>query len=177
MGIEEFIDKSVGEWNSMRSGHSLAFKQFEEVISKIKIIPLKDNDQRINNLLLNTNYSANDAISPFEMIWEGESDWENNNDQKELKGSSILIPIALSESKGIIIRSKGYAENQEVISKYYFLQDGTMVLSTTYEQTFAEERIWFINNNVRCRSSVISSLQYKGILQISFASEVRKISL
>ena len=54
MRIKQFVKASEGEWKSMRSSHSLAFKQFEEVLSKIKIILLKDNDQRINNLLLNT---------------------------------------------------------------------------------------------------------------------------
>ena len=30
MKIEQFVAQSQGEWNSMRSSHSLAFKQFEE---------------------------------------------------------------------------------------------------------------------------------------------------
>ena len=41
MQIEQFFLKSVGEWNSMRSGHSLAFQEFEEIRSKIKITPAK----------------------------------------------------------------------------------------------------------------------------------------
>ena len=43
MNIKEFFLKSVGEWNSMRSGHSLAFQEFEEIRSKIKISPSKHN--------------------------------------------------------------------------------------------------------------------------------------
>ena len=177
MEIEEFIKKSEGEWNSMRSGHSLAFKQFEEVTSKIKIRIVKKNNQQIQNLLEQTNYSLKKVISPFEIEWEGQSDWQNDTSQEEFKGSSILIPIPLSNKNGIIIRSMGYAERAHAYSEYYFLSDGTLVLSTKYEHTCAEERIWFINQNVRCRSSVISSLKEKGIHQISFASEVRKINL
>ena len=51
MNIEEFFLKSVGEWNSMRSGHSLAFQEFEEIRSKIKIVPSKSTDYRVNKLL------------------------------------------------------------------------------------------------------------------------------
>ena len=51
MDIENFFLKSVGEWNSMRSGHSLAFQEFEEIRSKIKIIPIKINDSRVIQLL------------------------------------------------------------------------------------------------------------------------------
>ena len=42
MNIEEFFLKSVGEWNSMRSGHSLAFQEFEEIRSKVKITNERD---------------------------------------------------------------------------------------------------------------------------------------
>ena len=52
MNIEEFFLKSVGEWNSMRSGHSLAFQEFEEIRSKIKIVPSKKNDSRVIKLSL-----------------------------------------------------------------------------------------------------------------------------
>ena len=37
MTIEQFIAQSEGSWRSMRSGHSLAFQQFEEVLSEITI--------------------------------------------------------------------------------------------------------------------------------------------
>ncbi len=176
MEIEQFIAKSEGEWDSMRSGHSLAFRQFEEVLSKIKIVILKNDDSRVNTFLAKSEYYDKKAISPFEIKWEGNSDWSDSNAKKELSGSSILLPIPLTKTNGIILRSQGYAEKIEAKSEYYFLKDGTIVLSTSYEQTMAKEKIWFINENVRCRSSVISSLNSKSILQTSFASEIRKIS-
>ena len=44
MEIENFVEQSTGEWKSMRSSHSLAFKQFEQILSNIKIEELtKDN--------------------------------------------------------------------------------------------------------------------------------------
>ena len=51
MNIKEFFLRSVGEWNSMRSGHSLAFQEFEEIRSKIKISPSKPNDARVIKFL------------------------------------------------------------------------------------------------------------------------------
>ena len=50
MQIEQFFLKSVGEWNSMRSGHSLVFQEFEEIRSRVKIIPIKNNDSRVIKL-------------------------------------------------------------------------------------------------------------------------------
>ncbi len=176
MEIEAFVKQSEGNWISMRSGHSLAFKQFEEVLSNIKIRLLKANDQKVISFLKNTNYSQGEPISPFEIEWSGQSNWDEEKPKEEMQGSSLLIPVENLNNSGIILRSQGYAEQIEAISKYYFLSDGTIVLSTKYAQTIAEERIWFLNEHVRCRSSVIRSVNEKAILQTSFASEVRKLS-
>ena len=67
------------------------------------------------------------------------------------------------------------AEEESAISEYLFLGDGTFILKTQYGQSIAEERIWFASDNLRCRSSIIKTSSGTGILQTSFASEVRKI--
>ncbi len=177
MEIENFVSKSEGEWSAMRSGHSLAFKHFEAILSTIQIRLLNQEDSKVKTFLGKTKYSSSHPVAPFEMKWNGESDWDEANSNKELKGSAILIPIETTSKTGIILRSQGYAEKIQAVSNYLFLADGTLILSTSYEQTVAEERIWFVNKNVRCRSSVIKSLDKKSILQTSFSSEVRKIVL
>ena len=60
MNIEEFFLRSVGEWNSMRSGHSLAFQEFEEIRSKIKITPVNRNDSRVIELLKDNLVTTNE---------------------------------------------------------------------------------------------------------------------
>ena len=75
-----------------------------------------------------------------------------------------------------MIRSIGYTEKINVISNYNFLCDGTMVIVSKYNKTVAEERIWFLTENVRCRSSVVRSSNLKAILQTSYASEIKIIN-
>ena len=176
MEIEEFVRKSLGEWSSMRSGHSLAFKHFEEIVSDIKIKLISQTDKKFQDFITSTGYSEDQAVSPFEIEWEGHSNWEETGEMKDkLTGQSLLIPIKQSSNSGIILRSKGYTEAREAISSYQILSDGTIIFLTTYEKTSAEERIWFIHQNVRCRSSVIKSKEMNAILQTSFASEIRKV--
>ena len=176
MEIEEFVSKSAGEWSSMRSGHSLAFKQFEEIVSNIRINLLSIDDTRVREYLNNLGYSQEKVISPFEIKWIGQSNWADNSEiQKQLKGHSLLIPIKHSINSGIILRSKGYAEDIKAITEYEISSDGTIIFSSAYQQSIAEERIWFVHQNVRCRSSVIRSKSKGAILQTSFSSEVRKI--
>jgi phycoerythrin-associated linker protein len=177
MTIESFLLKSEGEWKSMRSGHSLAFQQFEEVISQIKITILKLTNSKVSALLSSIPLQTGIPTTPFRMAWNAESDWEPDDPNQVSSGECILIPIKQSESNGLLIRSVGYAESEQAISKYKLLNDDTFTLSTEYGQSVAEERIWFISPNVRCRSSVLKTISGNGILQTSFSSEVRKLDL
>ena len=175
MRIDDFVSQSEGEWKSMRSGHSLAFQQFEEILSKIKITLLSKLDPRVLELIHHSNEDGNKVTSPFFIEWEAQTNWGEDLSQSNSSGSSVLIPINKTSNDGIILRSMGYIEPIRAISKYNFLSDGTLNLSTKYSSSIAEERIWFLSENVRCRSSVIRSSNSTSILQTSHASEIRKL--
>ena len=51
MTIEQFVAQSSGKWRSMRSGHSLAFQQFEEVLSEVTIEAISKDDSAVKQLL------------------------------------------------------------------------------------------------------------------------------
>ena len=176
MSIEQFIAQSEGQWISMRSGHSLAFKQFEQIISKITVKILEPNDPKVLNLIRSRAERIRKYISPFCIKWESDSDWEEETKHELSYGSSILIPIPKNNQNGFILRSLGYAEPIPSFSTYSFLNDGTFIIKTKYEQTIAEERIWFLSKNVRCRSSVIYASNTNGVLQTSYASELKIIN-
>ena len=179
MTIEQFVAQSTGRWRSMRSGHSLAFQQFEEVLSEVTIKEISGEDSAVKKLLVTSlaNQCNLDTISsPFKMEWGAESDWEPDDPSEVSSGSCIIVPFAKDISSGTLIRSVGYAEAEAAISEYKFSNDGTFTLTTNYEQSIAEEKIWFVSENVRCRSSVLKTSAGSGVLQTSFASEVRRIN-
>ena len=177
MNIEQFVAQSEGKWRSMRSGHSLAFQQFEDVLSEIQITAIRTDDPKIQQLLeASTLDSSSKVVAPFEMSWAAESDWEPDDPSEVSSGNCILLPVPISETEGHLVRSVGYAEAAPAESTYRFLSDGTFLLTTQYEQSIAEERIWFVSEHVRCRSSVLRTSAGSGVLQTSFASEVRRLS-
>ncbi|HGY5533039.1 MAG: phycobiliprotein lyase [Prochlorococcus sp.] len=176
MKIEHFVAQSEGTWRSMRSSHSLAFQQFEEVLSEIRIKKVTPEEPEVIELLKSSAKQDCIPVSPFTMEWKAESDWESDDPSAVASGCCLLVPIPASTERGVILRSLGYAEAQEAISNYQFLSDGTFVLSTKYGQSLAEERIWFVSKHVRCRSSVIRTSEGSGVLQTSFASEVRQLT-
>ena len=176
MKIEDFVGKSIGAWKSMRSGHSLAFQQFEEIRSTINITLVDKDEPILQEMLENYKLKQKKISSPFSMSWEAESDWDYHEKASLSSGSTLLVPIPVTPQNGIILRSQGYFEAIKATSKYQLLSDQTLILHTEYEETIAEERIWFLNDNVRCRASVIKATKTSGILQTSFASEIRQLN-
>ena len=173
MEIEEFFLKSLGEWTSMRSSHSLAFQEFEEIRSKIKIVLAKSNDSRVIKLIKDNLITNNELNKAFVINWKAKSEWDDDNKKENSSGESLLIPLESSKTEGKIIRSVGYTKAKQIISLYKLLDDGTLIIYSNYNQISTEERIWFISNNVRSRSSVTRSNDSLAILQTSYASEIR----
>ena len=58
---------------------------------------------------------------------------------------------------------------------YRLLEDGTLVLVTSYDRA-AEEKIWFVNPDVRCRVSLIKTSAGSGVVTAAFSSEIRQSS-
>ena len=175
MNIEDFFLKSVGEWDSMRSVHSLALKEFDEIRSKIRIAISNSNDSQVNKLLKDNLITTNLINKVFLIYWEAKSNWGEEIENMNTCGESILIPIEISKTEGKIIRSVGYTEALQVVSLYKILEDGTIVINTNYSHISTEERIWFVSQNLRSRTSVTRAIDSLAILQTSYASEIRSI--
>jgi phycoerythrin-associated linker protein len=108
------------------------------------------------------------------MTWEGETDWDENI----TKGTCILVPVLDVDrpQHGKLLRDQGYAEEMAAAGHYHLTEDGTFVLITEYDRAAAEEKIWFVNPNVRCRVSLIKTSTGTGVVTASFSSEIRQQS-
>lgn len=175
MDIREFVEQSIGHWRSQRSAHHLAFGHFEAIQSEIDITSLSIDAPEVIELCQTYNIDPQTAVSPFRMSWEGQSDWE---DSEAVKGNCVLIPVPDLEQpkRGKLLRERGYAEEMAAVGEYYFTDDGTFVLTTSYDRAAAEEKIWFVNPNVRCRVSLIKTSAGTGVVTASFSSEIRQTS-
>ncbi|MBF2067763.1 MAG: phycobiliprotein lyase [Calothrix sp. C42_A2020_038] len=176
MDINQFIKSSFGQWRSQRSAHHLIFSHFEAVQSVIDIVGLAPDDPAVLALCQNNDIDPQRIASPFRMSWEGESDW-NEDQNEELKGTTVLVPVPdLSfPNRGKLLRDQGYAETMPAVGDYHLTDDGTFVLLTQYERAAAEEKIWFVNPNLRFRISMIKSSDGVGVITASFSSEIRSL--
>ncbi|MGQ9865459.1 MAG: phycobiliprotein lyase [Pseudanabaenaceae cyanobacterium] len=166
-----FVQKSLGRWRSQRSVHHLAFGHFEQVESELAIEPVAVDAPAVMALCEAWGVSPERAIAPFVMKWEGRSDWDGG--QEVLAGECLLVPVP---SQGKLLRDRGYAETLPAVGTFAFAPDGTFVLTTPYERAAAEERIWFVTDDVRYRVSSIRTSSGKGVVTASFSTEIRRLA-
>lgn len=175
MDITQFVEQSLGHWRSQRSAHHMIFSHFEAVRSEIDIMAIAPDDAEVVALCKSYDIDPAHAVAPFRMAWAGESDWDEEN--VEIKGTCILVPIPDSHkpTKGKLLRDQGYAETVAAVGEYTFTEEGMFVLETPYDRAVAEERIWFVNPNLRLRVSLIKTSGGTGVVTASFASEIRSL--
>ena len=173
MDISQFVAQSLGHWRSQRSAHHMIFSNFEAVRSEIDILAIAPDAAEVVALCKSYDIDHTLAVAPFRMAWEGQSDWDEDN--PDMKGTCILVPIPDSHNshKGKLLRDQGYAETVAAVGEYTFTEEGMFILETPYDRAMAEERIWFVNPNLRLRVSLIKTSGGTGVVTASFASEIR----
>ena len=170
--IKEFIHKSIGEWKSIRSTHTLAFQEFENTNSSLIISYQNIESDEVLDIK-NRLKCSQDLSFAIKISWKSVSEWTTENKSQESK--TILIFVPKDEFKGTLIKDKGYAELIPTSSRYYMDETKTFNIQSEYNSTISEEKIWFLSENVRSRYSVIKNKINNGILQTSHATEIRKI--
>ena len=170
--IKEFIDKSIGEWKSIRSTHTLAFQEFENTNSSLIISYQNIESEEV--LKIKNRFKFSQKISfAIKIKWKSISEWATEN--KSLESNTILIFIPKDKYTGTLIKDKGYAEQIPSSSKYHMDESNIFNIQSEYNATISYEKIWFLSKNVRSRYSVIKNKINDGILQTSHATEIKKI--
>ena len=172
--INQFIDKSIGEWKSIRSTHTLAFQEFENSTSKIYIKYLNSKNKKALEIFKKYKLSLNlDGIA-ISINWQAISDWEEDNISEG--DETILIFLPKDESSGIVLRNKGYTEPVISSSNYFVDEENNLHIKTIYKSTVSEERICFLSTHIRSRFSTIRNRENNSVIQTSHTSEIRNLA-
>ena len=172
--INQFINKSIGEWKSIRSTHTLAFQEFENSTSKIFIKHLNPKNNQVIEIFKNHKLSLNLESIAISIKWEAISDWENNDISEG--DETIMIFLPKDEYSGIVLRNKGYTESFISSSNYFVDEQNNLHIKTIYKSTVSEERISFLSTHVRSRFSTIRNLENNSVIQTSHTSEIRNLA-
>tara|TARA_B100000886_G_scaffold11512_1_gene7448 strand:+ start:77 stop:628 length:552 start_codon:yes stop_codon:yes gene_type:complete len=172
--INQFIDKSIGEWKSIRSTHTLAFQEFENSTSKIYIKNINKKNKKVAEIFKNYKLSLNLESIAISIKWQSTSDWEADHISEG--DETILIFLPKDENSGILLRNKGYTESVISSSKYFFDEENNLYIKTLYKSTASDEKISFLSTHIRSRFSVIRNQEDKSVIQTSHTSEIRNLA-
>ena len=103
--IKEFIGKSIGEWKSIRSTHTLAFQEFENTNAKLIISYQNTESEEVLEIKNRFKFAKNISFA-IKISWKSISEWTTENKSQE--NNTILIFIPKDEYTGTLIKDKGY---------------------------------------------------------------------
>jgi len=172
--INQFIDKSIGEWKSIRSTHTLAFQEFENSTSKIYIKHINKKNKKVVEIFKNYKFSLNIESTAISINWQAISDWDNDDISEG--DETILIFLPKDEISGIVLRNKGYTESFISSSNYFVDEQNNLHIKPIYQSPVSEERILFLATHVRSRFSTIRNLENNSVIQTSHTSEIRNLA-
>lgn len=167
----EFFQHSAGKWRSQRTTHHLPFRRAETGGSDINVETLAADDPKIREICQMHNIDPSLAIGGAFVSWDGSMAWDKENENHEGTTVFALIPDADNPRKGKLLRERGYAEIVPVAGFYEMDKEDGLVLITEYETMSIVERFWFVNPNLRLRSSTVQ--RFGGFNTATFCAESR----
>ena len=171
--INQFINKSIGEWKSIRSTHTLAFQEFENSTSKIYIKHINSKNKKVVEIFKNYKLTLNLENVAISIKWQAISDWDDDIGKGD---ETILIFLPKDENSGIVLRNKGYTESVISSSNYFVDEQNNLHIKTVYKSTISEEKISFLSTHIRSRFSTIRNQETKSVIQTSHTSEIRNLT-
>ena len=172
--INQFIDKSIGEWKSIRSTHTLAFQEFENSTSNIYIKHINKKNKKVVEIFKNYKFSLNLESIAISINWQTISDWDNDDISEG--DETILIFLPKDKNSGIVLRNKGYTESFISSSNYFVDEQNNLHIKTIYKSKVSEERISFLSSHIRSRFSTIRNLENNSVIQTTHTSEIRNLA-
>ena len=172
--IKQFVDKSIGEWKSIRSTHTLAFQEFENSTSKIDIKYINPKNKKVIEIFKNYKLNLNLESITISIKWQAISDWDD--DDMSEGDETILIFLPKDENSGIVLRNKGYTESFISSSNYFVDEKNNLNIKTLYKSTVSEESISFLSTHIRSRFSTTRNLENNSVIQTSHTSEIRNLA-
>jgi len=170
MEIVNFFEKLAGRWFSQRTTHALSTQQSKAGKSDLEIEFLAADAAEVTQL-----YQAADGMDAEPLC--GLQIQQNSTiegDTSSQARSTLMVPLkptATTEEtvSGTLIRSGGAPGS--VQSGCYTLEDEVLTIVSENAEGKSTERLWFINDNLRMRTSMTEL--NSGLRIASFCSEIR----
>lgn len=174
MDAMEFFQQSAGQWRSQRTTHHLAFRRAEVGSSEIYVEALERDHPKVIAICEMHQVDPSQVIGGAFVSWDGSMAWDKEDENHQGTTVFALIPDKEDPRRGMLLRERGYAEIVPVAGHYHMDEENGLVLITEYETMSTIERFWFINADLRLRTSTVQ--RFGGFNTATFCTEIRTAS-
>ncbi|MDJ0724264.1 MAG: phycobiliprotein lyase [Prochloraceae cyanobacterium] len=171
MTAKEFFQNSAGNWKSKRTTHHLPFRRAETGESDIVVTNLVPEDPKIVEICQLHDIEPSLSVGGAFVSWEASMAWDKEDENHAGTTVFALVPENNNPRAGKLLRERGYAEIVPVIGHYEMDSEDALVLVTEYETMSIYERFWFVNPNLRLRTSTVK--RFGGFNTATFCAEIR----
>ena len=172
MDALKFFQNSSGKWRSQRTTHHLAFRRAEIGDSEIYVEALEADNPKIIEICQMHDVDPALAVGGAFVSWDGSMAWDRNEENHTGTTIFALIPEKDTPREGVLLRERGYAEIVPIAGRYHLDGDDALVLITEYDTMSTIERFWFVNPNLRLRTSTVQ--RFGGFNTATFCAEMRQ---
>lgn len=173
MDAMEFFQHSAGQWRSQRTTHHLPFRRAETGGSEIFVEALGADHPKIVEICQLHNIDPTLAVGGAFVSWDGSMAWDKEGENHQGTTIFALVPDADNPRQGMLLRERGYAEIVPIAGRYHLDEENGLVLITEYETMSTIERFWFVNPNLRLRTSTVQ--RFGGFNTATFCAEIRNL--
>ena len=171
MEIVNFFEKLAGRWFSQRTTHALSTQQSKAGKADLEVKFLAPDADEVKKLCQQQSQQQNGSNPLCGLLVQQSSTVEG--DSKPKVSTALLVPLSPQADdgadngiyKGTILRSG--ATDQST----YTFEDEVLTIISNSKAAHSEERMWFINDNLRMRTGTTELAS--GLRIASFCSEIR----
>ena len=160
MEIVNFFKKQEGRWFSQKTTHYLQAGKSKAGKSDLEVAYIAANDPELQQLVQDTQPSSSNTVGGLRISHNSVV-----GPQNQIK---TLLIAAVGDSEGELLQR---SDNSVVQISRYRWENGALIITTEADGLIAEERWWFITDNIRMRTSVVHSGEQQTLA--SFCSEIR----
>ena len=159
-----FFKKQGGRWFSQRTTHYLQAGNSKAGKSDLEVTDVDAATREVEQLCSQANVDAKNVVGALKIVQKSTILAGPTRTQ-----TTLLVAIATDETNGKLVRQTT-GESSTQISEYR-LENEVLTVTSEVAGLQAEERWWFITDNLRMRTNVLTG--DKGQVMASFCSEIR----
>lgn len=171
MSIVNFFETVEGTWFSQRTTHFAPGQPSQTGQATLKITRIDPSEARVATLCQQFDASTDAVIFALMIQQEG---------QASVYGGGAATPprttvmVGLKSADEVSGQFFSQTEQEPAIAGHYALEDEVLTLSVRNDEFQSDERLWYMNPNLRMRTSLVKRAD--GQQLASFCSEIRRSS-